>query len=275
MCTPTLASVYFPGILRAVQVGVHEYLHQVGTNVEPSHAHVDVPDYKTSLVWDLRRGTFQNSSNWLPIPEGYLTPRAVTGGTRTAATSSTGDTPRTVVARIENPGPDADFTNMTGRPGGFRPVLQTRAPPTNDAGTEFCVAWWLRGACSPTVEGESPMFRSRLQRNEHGCSPSAASYSRHLRLGGPDGDAKVRQRCHLPARLTHLGFSQPLPGTKGTPPRTAHRLRAAHGSVSDRQFRKQISVGDSGNFPATGMENVCGGSSGRVEFVYRGFATAS
>lgn len=84
--TPTLASVYFPGIVRAVQVGVHEYPHQVGTNVEAGHRNVDLPAYRT-LIWDLRQGTFQNSSNWLPIPEGYLNPRtAGSGGTRTMAT---------------------------------------------------------------------------------------------------------------------------------------------------------------------------------------------
>ena len=163
--TPTLASVYFPGIVRAVQVGVHEYLHHVGTNAEAGHHTVELPDYR-SLVWDLRRGTFQNSSNWLPIPEGYLTPRSTgVGGSRTQATASTvstsgasvctgissitNDTPRTVVARIENPHPDPEFFSIVVRPGRFRPILQTCSPPTNDAGAEFCVAWWLRGACFP------------------------------------------------------------------------------------------------------------------------------
>ena len=163
--TPTLASVFFPGIVRAVQVGVHEYLHQVGTSVEAGLHHVELPDYRT-LVWDLRRGTFQNSSNWLLIPEGYLTPRSTGSvGSRTQATASTtpisgasvrtglssitNDTPRTIVARIENPSPDPEFTSIVVRPGGFRPILQTRALPSNDAGAEFCVAWWLRGACFP------------------------------------------------------------------------------------------------------------------------------
>ena len=196
--TPTLSSVYFPRIVRAVQVGVHEYLHHVGTNAEARHHNVDLPDYRT-LVWDLRRGTFQNSSNWLPIPECYLTPRSsggggartqVTGSTaptsgasvRTGMSSITTDTPRTIVARIENPSPDPEFSSIVVRPGGFRPILQTRSPPLNDAGVEFCVAWWLRGACFPNcgkraahVPFASTAERTRLLTfcREHLAAPSS------------------------------------------------------------------------------------------------------
>jgi hypothetical protein len=50
--TPTLASVYFPGFVRAVQVGLHEHLHQLETsNAEAGHRNVDLPDYRM-LVWD-------------------------------------------------------------------------------------------------------------------------------------------------------------------------------------------------------------------------------
>ena len=168
--TPMLASVYYPSIIRAVQVGAHEYLQHVGINAQDGHTGIDLPDFRT-LVSDLRRGTFQHSSNWVPIPAEYLTqPRAATGSTagmgartintNTTEASSSGstvrtgissitDATRTVVARQENPHPDADFSNITVRPGGFRPLLRDHRPPTNDAGHEFCVAWWLRSACFP------------------------------------------------------------------------------------------------------------------------------
>ncbi len=160
-----VANVYYPTIVRAIQVSTHEYLQQVEINEAEGHEGVELPEFR-AVVADLRRGTFHNTSNWVPIPEEYLTqPRnnvvtrmapgtqSVTGSTsssvRTGVSSLTTDGQRTVMARIENPQPDADFTNIRVRPGGFRPILQNRPPPSNNAGQEFCVAWWLRGACFP------------------------------------------------------------------------------------------------------------------------------
>jgi hypothetical protein len=67
--TPSVANMYFPCILRTVQVNVHEYLQSVGTNVADSHVGVDLPDFK-ALLWDLKHGTFRNGSNWIPLPDG-------------------------------------------------------------------------------------------------------------------------------------------------------------------------------------------------------------
>lgn len=163
---PAVANVYYPTIVRAVQVITYEYLQHVGINEVVGHEGVELPDWR-AVVADLRRGTFHNTSNWVPIPEEYLAqPRGNTGSRTTAAgtlstagstgasvrtgvSSLTTDTPRTVMARIENPQPDAEFTGIMVRPGGFRPILQNRPPPSNDAGLKFCAAWWLRGACFP------------------------------------------------------------------------------------------------------------------------------
>jgi hypothetical protein len=74
-----------------------------------------------------------------------------------------------VVARITNPQTDAEFNEMTLRPGGTRNILREHRPPTNDAGHEFCVAWWTRGGCFPNcrrraahVPFASPSERTRL-----------------------------------------------------------------------------------------------------------------
>ena len=141
----------------------------------------------------------------MPIPEQYLNPPprdGTTGGpssrasgatSATAASSSvasfstgvsalTEGTPRTVVSRVENPRPDAEFSAITVRPGGFRPVLRDRRAPSNDAGAEFCVAWWLRGACFPNcgkrathVPFASAAERTRLLTfcREHLAAPSS------------------------------------------------------------------------------------------------------
>ena len=69
--SPAVAKLYYPCILRAVQVKVHDYMQEVSTNVAESHAGVDIPDFKT-LLWDLKHGTFRNGSNWVPLPEGYM-----------------------------------------------------------------------------------------------------------------------------------------------------------------------------------------------------------
>ena len=166
--TPAIANVYFACIVRAVQVAVHEYMHSVAINVAEGHTGVDPLDFRT-LVTELKRGTFQFSSNWVPLPEEYLEPlrggssgpgtsrtpsAAPTGGSsvssaRTGVSSITADTSRAPVARVDNPAPDGEFSSITVRPGGTRPLLRDHRPPSNDAGQEFCVAWWLRSGCFP------------------------------------------------------------------------------------------------------------------------------
>ena len=197
---PAVANVYFPSIVRAVQVGVQEYLQQVGTNVVEGYTGVDLPDFRT-LVNDLRRGTFQYSSNWVPLPEGYLEPTRGGGGVsrtvitntteassvssaRTGVSSITTEASRVPIARIDNPSPDAEFGSITVRPGGTRPILRDHRPPTNNAGNEFCVAWWLRGGCFPNcnrrathVPFASANERTRLLTfcREHLAAPAAGS----------------------------------------------------------------------------------------------------
>lgn len=161
---PLTTRVYYPTMVRSVQVSVHKYLQGVEINIADSHEGVERPELRT-LVTDLRRGTFHHSSNWVPLPEAYLeTPaRAASAGTRVApsvvstgsgSNASTGissitDPTRETIVRVDNPAPDADFTSIVTRRGGTRQLLRTRPPPQNDAGHEFCVAWWIRGGCFP------------------------------------------------------------------------------------------------------------------------------
>jgi hypothetical protein len=50
--TPSAANIYFPCILWAAQVNVHECLQNVGTNAADSHVGIDLPNFK-ALLWDL------------------------------------------------------------------------------------------------------------------------------------------------------------------------------------------------------------------------------
>ena len=165
--SPHIAPVYHACILRCVQVELYKFWHNVATNIATSYEGVDLPDLCT-LVTELKRGAFHTSSHWVPIPEAFRdTPStrtassvsqhppsvASTSGStvasaRTGVSTLTNETRATVpVERIANPAPDAAFTSITVRPGGTRPILREHRPPANDAGHEFCLAWWLRGAC--------------------------------------------------------------------------------------------------------------------------------
>ena len=209
---PSIAHVYFSSIVRAVQVAMHEYFVGVDTNIAAGYVGIDLPDLRT-LVIELKRGTFQYSSHWVPLPEEYVTPpappRGATGGsargapsmvttddssrgtTRTGMSSLTGltggratanDPQRSSVARVDNPAPDSDFTSITVRPGGTRPILREHRPPANDAGQELCVAWWLRDGCFPTCGRRAThrAFASTAERarllafcREHLAAPAA------------------------------------------------------------------------------------------------------
>ena len=203
----TVASVYYPTIVRAVHVSTYEYLQQVGINEGEGHEGVELPDWR-AVVADLRRGTFHNTSNWVPIPEEYLTqPRGSASNARTAApgtlstaassgasvrtgvSSLTSEGQRTVMARIENTHADAEFTSINVMPGGFRPILQNRPPPANDAGQEFCAAWWLRGACFPNCRRRATHvpFASADERTR-------LLTSRPQQRKVPDGNAGVNRR---------------------------------------------------------------------------------
>lgn len=165
---PAVALLYHARIVRAVQVTVHEYMQRVACNVAAGITGVDVPSFPTMLQ-ELQRGTFHNSTNWIDIPDAYLDPlptqatlRGVSvitasGGASTAAThvstrsgmSSLTTETRTTVARIDNPAGDAELAGIPLRAGGTRHLLREHRPPANDAGNEFCVAWWTKGGCFP------------------------------------------------------------------------------------------------------------------------------
>ncbi|KAI2509092.1 hypothetical protein MHU86_5340 [Fragilaria crotonensis] len=170
---PSVAPTYHARIVRAVQVCTHEYMQMVAHNIADGVIGVEVPNF-TVMLQELKRGTFHNSTNWVDIPEAYLDPvppqRSMTGSsagggsgsttityasTRTGVSSlstPSGETPtvtRTSVTRVENPAGDAEFANIPLRAGGTRNILREHRPPSNDAGQEFCVAWWTKGGCFP------------------------------------------------------------------------------------------------------------------------------
>lgn len=200
-----VAQTYFARILRAVQLGVHDYLQAVATNIVDSVAGIERPNF-SGLLQDLKRGTFHQSTNWIPLPPEYLgsltlPTSSASGGSRsgvaasaiassasvgTAVSSITHDqsTQRESVARIENPAPDSEFATLTLRAGGTRTILRANRPPANDAGNEFCVAWWTRSGCYPNCGCRnthqpfaSPAERARLMAyvRQHLVAPSPTS----------------------------------------------------------------------------------------------------
>lgn len=195
---PGIGTTYYARILRAIQLSVHDYMQTVAVNVVEGVAGINMPDF-SSLLQDLKRGTFHHSNNWVAIPEEYMDPtptrsttvHLATGSTTgTVSTHSTGvstltseSATRTSVARVDNPHSDSDFTSITLRPGGTRNILREHRPPLNDAGQEFCVAWWTRGGCFPNCG----------QRNTHNPFASPGERSRLLqfvreRLAAPTGN---------------------------------------------------------------------------------------
>ena len=164
---------YHARIVRAVQANAREYFQQVATNVVVSVVGVDVPNF-ASMLQELRRGTFNHSTNWMDIPSEYLdhamtqhtpsvaapAPAGSGGGSipagsvnvhsaRTSVSTLSGEATRAPVARITNPVSDGDFTAITLRAGGTRTILREHRPPANDAGQEFFIAWWTKGGCFP------------------------------------------------------------------------------------------------------------------------------
>ena len=205
---PAVTRYYYACIVRAVQVSVHEYMHGVSVNVAESHVGVEPLEFR-ALVQELKRGTFQFSSNWVPFPEDCLEPvRGVSVSShgasgvpsvvpasgassassgRTGMSSLTADSSRVPVTQVDNPGPDAEFRrSITVRPGDTRPILREHRPPSNDTGHEFCLSWWLRGSCYPNcrrraahVPFASPAERTRLLAfcREHLVATAAVSTS--------------------------------------------------------------------------------------------------
>lgn len=164
---PAIAVMYHARIVRAVQVTVHEYMQAVACNVATGIVGVDIPSF-SSMLQELKRGTFHHSTNWIDIPEAYLDPVATpvallrvsgttaSGATTTATQASTRSgvsllttETRTSTARIDNPAGDTELASIPLRAGGTRNLLREHRPPANDAGNEFCVAWWTRGGCFP------------------------------------------------------------------------------------------------------------------------------
>ena len=185
---PDSMQIYHARVIRAIQLHVHEYMQQVAANLVEGVAGVEIPVFG-AMFQDLKRGTFHHSTNWVEIPEQYLetvpgpprmsvtthnaaTAASTAASTTTGVSSLTQATPaetRTSVTRIDNPNRDTEFTSITIRPADARNILRTQPPPANDAGHEFCVAWWVRGGCFPNCGRRlthcafaSPAERTRL-----------------------------------------------------------------------------------------------------------------
>ena len=177
-----ITSLYYTRIVRAVQVYAHEYLHQVATSESDTCGGLEVPKFD-SLLLELTRGTFPNSTNWMDIPAEYLEPAATTRSpvgtsvpsssattapsTRSGQSAVSSLTGATTVAntRVVNSAPDAELAATILRPGGSRQIMREHPPPSNDAGREMCVAWWTRSACYPNC-GRAQTHRPFLSPGE-------------------------------------------------------------------------------------------------------------
>lgn len=169
------AQINYPSrVLRTVQILTYEYLQTV-TAAFAGFAEVDnAPDF-ASILTDLQRGTYHTSNAWISLPTEYLTtpstplPLVILAGSLSSTTAaSTGATPSVVsgltsaapptattrgaaaasaaTTRVINTVPDAVFQTLTLRPR-LGDLLRVHRPPQNDAGVEFCVSWWCKGAC--------------------------------------------------------------------------------------------------------------------------------
>ena len=155
-------------ILRTVQIQGYEYFQGVGASIGGFEAVDKAPDF-TQLLQDLQRGTYHTSNGWVPLPSEYMVTMASlasaagtvtlsTSGSSTASLVSALTAPTTAPqagasrsaaptqTRHVNATVDANFGAVTLR-GGLGPLLRAHRPPRNDAGHEFCVAWWCKGGC--------------------------------------------------------------------------------------------------------------------------------
>ena len=162
---PAIFLNYYARIVRAVQVGVYDYMQGVATNVAHGVVGIEIPNF-TTMICDLKRGTFHNLSSWMELPAAYLevpstssrtantAPSAMATTTsqssaRSSVSSLTTELTAARLTRVENPGRDPEFEGITLRAGGTRNLSREHRPPANDGGQEMCVAWWTRGGCFP------------------------------------------------------------------------------------------------------------------------------
>jgi hypothetical protein len=166
------AQQHYPArILRTVQVLTYEYMQSITAAVAGFEVVDAAPDF-SSLLTDLQRGTYQTSSAWIALPSEYLealplplqllqvvrgpatrgtepstaasvAAASVVSGLTTVAPASTRAATQ---SRVVNAAPDAAFQALNLRPR-LGDLLRVHRPPHNDAGSEFCVSWWCKGAC--------------------------------------------------------------------------------------------------------------------------------
>lgn len=151
---------------------VIEYLQRIAT-IAAGFAEVDNAPRFNDMVQDLQWGTFHVSRNWIPLPPYYsllafpAPPAAIgrrAGGGSDATVTTSGSsgassgvsaltTPSAVTptsgerqSRVVNPSQDPEFMALELKPR-LGELLRLHRPPTNVEGGEFCVSWWVKGAC--------------------------------------------------------------------------------------------------------------------------------
>ena len=150
-------------------------------------------------------------------PSGAATSATITTAHSSSVSSITADPSVTRVTRIENPARDAEFDAISLRAvGGTRNLLREHRPPNNEAGHEFCVAWWTRGGCFPNCDWRSAHTQFALRENVRGSSPMCATTCRLRRRQegpprGPDGEARVA--CHMHPGSSRLPHGSPTVAT--------------------------------------------------------------
>ena len=137
---PGIAPTYYARVIRAIQLGVHDYFQQVAINVVESVMGVEVPNFGSMLL-ELKRGTFHQSTNWISIPDEYLGSAAPRTRSAPPGAPAAPRPPRCRVLRWGRACPQSLRT----RPARVWPELLTRRPTANS----------VRWHCVPVVHEPS------------------------------------------------------------------------------------------------------------------------
>jgi hypothetical protein len=156
---PGVAVLNNSQIIWALQLRVHDYMQMVASNVAKGIKGVEMPNF-TTMLQEMRRGTFHNSTNWVEIPSL----------------------------------PSSRCAPMV------HATMREHRPPTNDAGNELCMAWWTKGGYFPNCgRGATHVPFASKNFSARGSSRTSAHISRHKKHPTPDGAAlRAHPGCSMP-----------------------------------------------------------------------------
>ena len=189
---------YYARIVRAVQVGVHDYMQGVATNVAHGVVGIEIPNF-TAMIQDLKRGTFHNSSNWMELPTAYLeapstSPRTANTAPSAVATTISQSLARSSVSSLTAE-PTATRLTRVKNPGRWHPKPNPGTPPTSQR--------WGPGNVRRVVDPRRLFSQLRAPIHTHPVRISRGAFSApHVcedRLAG-SGCSRIRGEWHLTGR---------------------------------------------------------------------------